>query len=293
MNDRDAFIANVFRALRADPDEVAAWCDRQPNEADLHAIHSWLVAQREEFTARLMGDPDYYESKVAGRWLYGIACWIGSGWCSGDGPWHSVDGQLVHVGPTGQGVQRQLIAVDRGRGVQRQLLHLGNAGQRVHQKRLHLGDAGQGGLHAWFAALQKRLRYVRVCCGDWSRVLGPSVTFKNSCASGVTGILLDPPYSLEEDRDMGLYACEDGQVAHAVREWCLENGGNPLLRIAFCGYGVTHDALLSHGWRKVVWKGHGGLGNQGNGRGRANSAREVVYFSPHCLTPQQQLALFV
>ena len=60
--------------------------------AHQHAVHAWLVGQREAFTARLMGDPDYYDVQVAGRWLYGIACWIGSGWCSGEGPWQSVGG---------------------------------------------------------------------------------------------------------------------------------------------------------------------------------------------------------
>jgi DNA adenine methylase len=287
VNDICAFIANVFRALRADPDGVAAWCDRQPNEADLHAIHTWLVGQREAFTARLMGDPDYYDAKVAGRWLYGIACWIGGGWCSGNGAWQSVEGQLRYVGSTRQGIKRALPHLgDAGRGVHRQPLRLNHVGQGVYQ---HLDDTGQGRLASWFAALQARLRYVRICCGDWSRVLGPSVTFKN----GLTGILLDPPYSLEEDRDMRLYTCDDGAVAHAVREWCVDNGDNPLLRIAFCAYGEVHDELLSHGWRKIAWKAHGGMGSRSNGRGRANSAREVVYFSPHCLTPQQQqLSLF-
>ena len=155
VNDACAYLANVFRALRADHAGVAQWCDQPPNEADQHAIHSWLVNQRHTFTARLMGDPDYYDAQIAGRWLYGVCCWIGRGWCSGNGPWQSVEGQLVHLG-------------DAGRGVHRQLVHLGSTGQGVHRQRVHLGDAGQGteGLLAWFAALQARLRYVRVCCGD-------------------------------------------------------------------------------------------------------------------------------
>src|SRR5215831_18679970 len=37
VNDKDAFVANVFRALQAAPDAVAAACDRQVNEAELHA----------------------------------------------------------------------------------------------------------------------------------------------------------------------------------------------------------------------------------------------------------------
>jgi len=120
---------------------------------------------------------------------------------------------------------------------------------------------------------------VRVCCGDWTRVLGPSVTYKH----GLTGVLLDPPYALEENREMGLYREDSGTVAHAVRAWCLAHGGHPQLRVVLCGYDTTHDALLAEGWTKHAWKAHGGYGNQGTGRGRANAKREQLWCSPACL----------
>ena len=277
VNEKDSFVCNVFRALQADPGAVAQWCDFPVNEAQQHAIHTWLVGQRETFTARLMGDPDYYDAKVAGWWLYGIACWIGSGWCSGTGPWQSVDGQLVHLG-------------DAWRGVHRKRVHLGDAGRGVHRQRVHLGDAGRGenGLLAWFDALQARLRYVRVCCGDWTRVLGPSVTYK----CGLTGILLDPPYSAEEQRTSGLYAVDDLSIAHTVRDWCKANGDHPLLRIVLCGYGEVHDALLAHGWTKAHWTAYGGLSNQNRDKDNLNKYREILWMSPGCLPVQQQLSLF-
>lgn len=31
---------------------------------------------------------------------------------------------------------------------------------------------------------------------------------------------------------------------------------------------------------------------QGNGRGRVNAAREVIWFSPHCINPMETLPLF-
>jgi D12 class N6 adenine-specific DNA methyltransferase len=293
INDKDAYVCNVFRALRAAPEEVAQWCDWPVNEADQHAIHTWLVGQRETFTARLMGAPDYYDAQVAGRWLYGICMWIGRDWCSGKGAWQSIDGQLVHVGTTKQGVHHQLP-------------HLGNAGHGVHRQRVHLGSQGTGGtnyghgvhakrahgegLRTWFAAIQQRLRYVRVCCGDWTRVMGPSVTWRH----GLTGILMDPPYSAEEGRDPNLYRMEDPQVAHAVRAWCLANGSNKLLRIVLCGYGDVHDELLEHGWRKVGWTANGGYGNQRQDGTYANKYRETLWLSPACLStePERQLPLF-
>ena len=300
VNDACGFIVNVWRAIQHDPDAVAHYADQPSHECTIHAIHSWLVAQRSPLTARLEGDMDYYDAKVAGLWLLGICCYIGSGWCSGNGSWHVVDGQRTHLGNAGQGVQRQLTHLGNARrGVQRQLTHLGNAGRGVQRQRTHLGGGiahvGNGvhsmaarndGLYAWMRALCDRLRYVRVVCGDWTRVLGPSVTWKH----GLSGLVFDPPYSFDEERAADLYAIDDGAIAHDVREWCHSNGGNPLLRIVLCGYGTIHDSLLKDGWTKVGWKTNGGYGNQSNGQGRINKHREMLWFSPYCL-PQQQLSL--
>lgn len=284
VNDKDAFISNFYRALQADPKAVAHYADYPAFEPDLHARHAWLVRQRTALTAHVEGDPDYYDVKIAGWWVWGLSCWIGRGWCSGQGPWQVADGQLLPLGNTGQGVHRQLLHLgDAGRGVQRKHLHLGDAGQDIHA--LHAHGAG---LRRWFEALATRLRSVRVCCGDWARVLGPSVTYKH----GLTGVVCDPPYSAEEGRDPDIYRVEDLQVAHAVRAWCLENGAHPLLRIVFCGYGTVHDELLAHGWTKASWTANGGLSNQNRDSDNQNKYRETLWCSPHCLTVEQQLSLF-
>jgi hypothetical protein len=288
VNDRDGFVCNVFRSLRAAPAAVARWCDRPVAEADLHAMHVWLVGQRETLTRRLMGDPHYYDAQVAGYWLYGICAWIGGGWCSGRGPWHSVDGQLVAAPGTEAGIKREIPHLGSGRGILRRRIQLSNTGQGVHRKRIHLHHGGQGihqgrasaSMRDWFDSLQARLRRVRICCGDWTRVLGPSVTWKN----GITGILLDPPYSAEEGRDMDLYSVDDGTVAHAVRAWCLTHGDHPSLRIVLCGYGEGHDALLEAGWRKQRWVAPPGMSNLGQERRNDNRYRETLWLSPHCLT---------
>ena len=148
-----------------------------------------------------------------------------------------------------------------------------------------VGDAGRGDLYDYFAYLGARLRYVRVCCGDWSRVLGDSVTWRH----GVTGILLDPPYSHDE-RDGELYG-QDHDVAQDVQAWARENGDNPLLRIVLCGYDTEHAGLLAHGWTAHRWKSAGGFGAQGAGKGRDNAKRETLWFSPHCI-PDRKLTLF-
>jgi hypothetical protein len=288
INDKDAFVANVWRALAADPAAVAQWCDWPCSEPDMHARHLWLRERREALTARILGDPGYYDAQIAGWWLWGISLWIGGGWCgkSGGGPWgttldeegHRVFTNMEH---TGQGVN----------GVSRRRIHLGHGGQGVSRQRIHLDWPANGnralssahGLLAWFQALQTRLRHVRVVCGDWQRVMSKTVTWDH----GLTGIVLDPPYSTEEGRDMRIYAEDSGTVAHDVRAWCLANGRHPLLRIVLCGYDTVHDALLAQGWTVEEWRSNGGYGNLGQGRGRANKARERLWFSPACMGAEQ------
>jgi hypothetical protein len=270
VNDKDGFVANFWRALAADPDGVAHYADWPVNENDSHARHIWLVGQRKTLTARLEGDPDFYDVKIAGWWVWGINCWIGGGWCSGDGPWQVDDeGRLAKIGNDAHGVHRKRV-------------HLGDAGQGVHRKRVHLGNAGQGesGLVEWMRALANRLRYVRVCCGDWARVCGPTPTVKQ----GLTAVFLDPPYS-QEERAAGCYSVDTPGLSADVRAWALERGSDPLMRIALCGYDTEHEMP---GWAVLPWKTQGGYGWQGDGRGRENAERETVWFSPHCLRGSQR-----
>lgn len=126
-----------------------------------------------------------------------------------------------------------------------------------------------------FDDLAERLRRVRVCCGDWSRVLGDSVTWRH----GITGLLLDPPY----DDGAEVYA-EGNRVSSDAREWAIDNGDNPLLRIALCGYEGEHDMPSS--WECVPWKAKGGYGRKDGTND--NAKRERIWFSPHCLGGKQR-----
>ncbi len=248
VNDLDCYVANFWRAVKAAPEAVATHADWPVNEADILARHEWLLA-RESFRLKMRTDADYYDAKIAGWWVWGVCCWIGSGWCRERGDGHPPE----------------------------QLPHLGDAGRGIHRSKLpHLGDAGRGvAVSAWFTALAERLRGVRIACGEWDRVLGPSVTEKH----GVTAILLDPPYSAQEHAVD--YSSSQGDVAADVRLWAIQQGDNPLLRLALCGYDGEH--AMPDGWTCVEWKTQGGYGSQGDGRGRENAARERIWFSPHCL----------
>ncbi len=225
-----------------------------------------------------MGDPDFYDAKVAGWWVWGQCCWIGSGWCSGKGPWVSVDGELT-LRNTGQGVNRQLPILDSGtRGVV-----VMSPTERTERN---------GWLKTYMRQFAERLARVRVCCGDWSRVCGPSVTFRH----GLTGIFLDPPYADSAERTEGLYAKDCGDVANDVRRWAIEQGDNPLMRICLAGYQGEHQ--MPETWSVHEWEAVGGYGliadDDGEALGRNNKGRERLWFSPHCLkrTVEIQHSLF-
>lgn len=364
VNDLDCYVANFWRATQLAPDEVAKWADWPVNEIDLHARHRWLVDQA-EFRERMRSDPEYFDARVAGWWVWGICQWIGGGWCA-ESNWNS-EVRLAHGSKAKhatsrpnlqpQGVHRkgEFTATHQkrpslgkgGRGIARTSADWsvtpnlggsrGAAGSGIHAsglpKKMPFLSAGSGdvagvhskgvtaprgrltatesrrpelkvshGVHskmvkmdrgtnsrmqgpvfAWMNALAERLRRVRVCCGDWKRVLGPSATTH----IGVTGVFLDPPY-LADFRDPSLYGTESADVAHAVREWAIEHGNDKKLRIALCGYEGEHEMPKS--WQCVAWKASGGYAAAAGNH--ENSAKERIWFSPHCGRARDQGSLF-
>lgn len=325
VNDLDCWISNFWRALQADPEGVATAADWPVNEADLHARHLWLMNQI-EFREKMKTDPGFFDVRIAGWWCWGICQWIGSGWCVEPGwrgrtnagrqargllavestwqarPQLSGNGRgvtsrkLPYAGRDERGLmsrtaaKRPRLGRGQGRGISRQIPTLSGDGSGSGRGLLSSTLHENTGLRDWLNALAERLRRVRVCCGNWSRLLGPSVTDK----IGLTGIFLDPPYDMrvvsnkvETGRDGAapsdkLYENHDNDLSSAVRTWAIEHGDNPLLRIAVCGYEGEHEFPST--WEKVAWKANGGFGNQNpNTNGAINATRERIWFSPHCL----------
>ena len=282
VNDLDAHLANFWRAMQADAERMAHFADWPVSEADLHARHRALVAQLPAHRARMLAEPDYFDPQLAGWWVWGLSQWIGGGWCaeptdSRQKRTPSARRPLVTGHMHGRGVHAQgsTVLVDLADVLSKQtpLISASHRGTGVHGPRAQL--------LAWFSHLQARLRRVRVCCGDWRRVLTPAVLL----GSGMTGIVLDPPYSTQE-RDPALYAVDSAQISQDVRAWAVAHGDDPQLRIALCGFDGEHDMPTS--WSRVAWRPGGGYGSQsGDGRGRRNRERERIWFSPHCLQPDR------
>ena len=167
VNDLDGQLANAWRALRLYSDATAEYASWPVSECDLHARHLWLLKWEQEGNIeRLMADPGWCDPKAAGYWMWGLSCWIGSGWCSGQGPWvvgadgritkregkePGVNRQLPHLGDNGRGINH---AGCREPGVSRVIPHLGNDGRGVNRPQLrepgvnrklpHLGNDGTG-----------------------------------------------------------------------------------------------------------------------------------------------------
>ncbi len=269
VNDADHYLSNFWRALAHDPDAVASFADWPVNEDDLFARHLWLVNQgRSILAAGIEADPDFYDAKIAGWWVWGVNAWIGGGWCSGTGPWIAdEEGKRPHLGDAGQGVNRKRP-------------HLVNAGRGVNRKayRSH-------GIAAYMGQLADRLRDVRVCTGDWAR----TVT-KGALSFGATvGVFLDPPYS-GDVRTKDIYASDDHDISNEVREWCIANGDNPRYRIVLAGYSAEHDHLIPQTWRRVRWSASAAYQtSNSSGGNKDNRHGEVLWCSPHTLNPAARL----
>lgn len=238
-NDLCGFITNFWRATQRDPGAVAEFAAQPVHEADLHARHLWLGRNR-RFTERLREDPDWFDARIAGWWVWGQSLWIGHGWCR-------------------YYTQKKRPALNGKRGVT---------------------GRSEAELRRWFDKLKARLAHTVFLCGDWSRTVSESI----GTGGGTTAIFLDPPYGPE--RDGRLYNQDAAEIAMAVEEWAIAHGSRKDYRIALCGLDGDYDLP---GWRCMTWKPNGGHGNAANARGRENTARERIWFSPHCLEPEPEL----
>lgn len=306
VNDADGLLVNAWRSIQLHPDAVAEAASNPVAEADLHARHVALIRWREEHQLEhLMGDPTWCDPLMGGWWLWGVCCWIGSGWCATDnGPWWP--DQHDRLTRWAKGDPNRPTLDDTEPGVSRPVPHLGDNGRGVN----HAGVREPGvddnhkyhpvtmpELRRWMAYLSARLRHVRIVNGDWKRVCGTGAvqSLPVRQGNGHAGIFLDPPYSAEAGRADMYGHTEDFTVAHDVRQWCLEWGHRDDYRIVLAGFDVEHVELEEHGWSVHEWftAGHltGGYGNQNGERGHQQH-RERLWASPACADMTGQVSLF-
>lgn len=300
VNDKDGYIVNFWRAIKYDPAGVAYYANNNPNEIDLTARHIWLVNEGKERLDRLFGDPEYYDSKVAGWWVYGISLWIGGSWCSGKGKWTAVDGKLIskdelfaetdNVGfvsmkrqHVGRGLNiHKFSSRTKNRGfVSKRILQI-TSNMGIHRNNLrnktYMNTGvrfGEQNIYDYFNTLAERLRYVRILNGDWER----SVTKGALTCGSKVGIFLDPPYS-KDLRYRSIYTSDndiEDNINQRVYKWCLENQDNPRYWIALCGFEGEYDLP---GWYVYKWSTDGSLQtSKGGGRNKENRHKERIWFN--------------
>jgi DNA adenine methylase len=259
VNDADGYIVNFWRACASAPELVANFANWPVTEIDLSARHAWLVARGERLRWSLE-DPDFFDPKMAGYWLWGICAWIGDGWCRGAGP-HRHDGASFS-GNAGQGINRQIPHVgNAGRGINRQIPHVGNAGRGINRHQYIL---------SLLLELQSRLRGTRIICGGWERVVTKSVTFGH----GLTGVYLDPPYG--EGKMEYSAGGNHSSIAKDVWNWAIEAGENPKMRIIVSAY--EDGRAVPSGWSKKTFAARSGYS-----KNKSTAKREVLYCSPNCV----------
>jgi DNA adenine methylase len=318
VNDIDGLLVNAWRAMRADPRGMAEAASWPVSEADLTARHLALVAWKESGALeRLMADPEWHDTRMAGWWVWGQSCWIGSGWCSGQGPWVvGADGRIEKRPRAGR-IQRKLpqLTVDgrgtvrpqlREPGVARQLPHVVSNGQGVNHpsgREPGVADAEVAEvdehtefhpmtmpeLVRWFEFLSARLRHVRILNGDWTRCLTDSAARTLSVrksSGGFCGVFFDPPYG--DVRTAGVYTHDSMTISTQVRQWCIEHGEDPSFRVVLAGYDTEHVELEQHGWACVPWYRAGFLkgGMRNTGSSGTQNTRERLWLSPNCVLPE-------
>lgn len=275
VNDMDAMVTNFWRAVARKPKALARKMINPVNEIDLQARQRWMcdIDRKKRHQERMRADPHYFNLTIAAWWCWGLCIWIGRGWC--EGVWDTKGHKIKGVG-TGL-LRMNLPRVRHGQGAAAAILGGGKA-----TKDTSLEDA----LIEWFVLLHKRLLSVRVCCGDWTRMVSKACTY----GMGTCAVFLDPPYSVKADRVGNIYNFDDTDVSNVVREWAIMAGENKKMRIAFCGYEGEHT--MPEGWTKYKWKampGYATLSKQEVKKGMNNRVRERIWFSPHCLSPKRGL----
>jgi DNA adenine methylase len=214
IGDANGFVANFWRAVVAQAEEVARFADYPVSHVDLGARHVWMMGERERLGAALQ-DPHWPgDAKLAGWWLWGQCSWIGSGWCE----W---TGQVPHVSDAGMGIQAT-----------GKVQHVSNAGRGSYDPWTSSGRVAM----RWLRELADRMERVRVVHGEWSRCLN------SHYGAELTAIFLDPPYKAYEK----LYGVS-APVAGECETWAREHAD---LRVALCGHRGDYELP---GWVEHEW----------------------------------------
>jgi hypothetical protein len=314
VGDWNGFIANFWRAVVYQNDEVAKYADYPVSHVDIGARHGWLMEQRERLAAELQ-DPNWPgDAKVAGWWLYGQCAWIGSGWCEWDRggapePALQDPAQIPRVTAAGQGIQargrvpehastgRGLLAIGAdgasvkargkipavaGGGSGIQARGRGGKGPEGKGSVPHTGNAGRG-VQAKRGAFSSSGGDIKAWTSAgyqaffWLRRIATRLE-RVRVIHGSWDRCLNSSYGGDETAvflDPPYEGYEGVYRAGVVAQAvCDWARENPKMRVAICGHAGDYDLP---GWEVFLWERT--RSTMGSNK---TKAEEAIYFSPGC-----------
>ena len=260
IGDKDGTICNTLRAIRTEPEALAAALDTPLHECDIQAQAIRLQEARRDETllGLLRADPEYHDLRLAEYWLRVHCSTIAGSAVSGS--WIAMYNPVTKrkepakTKDQTRGIGFSKPSISGLKGV----LNL-DTDRRV----------------AYLQAHARRLDRVYITTGDWQRTL-----YQSAAENSGQAIFLDPPYSKTVQRDTtNCYVSHDSDISLEVEQWCLEHS-NAQARIVLAGYKDEHDRLLDYGWRKYdsVASGTG----YSRGEMRSTTGWEKLWVSPSC-----------
>ena len=136
--DTDGLVCNAWRAIQWNPEETAYWAEWPTIHQDLTARHRWLQEWRDAGgSSQVEADPEFFDPKVAGWWIWGASNWIGRGWCQ------TQSAQIPHSSGSGTGISNQKVT--------------------------------RPSILNWFKTLEHRLKRVVILNRSWETVLSSAV----------------------------------------------------------------------------------------------------------------------
>lgn len=256
LGDADFFVANFWRAVKADPEAVAAAMDHPAIQADLTARRRWLAKQAPKKEA-MLGDPTWCDPEVAGIWAWCRCVVIGAA--------------LVETRQGGSDIRPAACAMG------------------IATKAIRTLPEPRKAILAEVMSLHHRMRGVTVMHGDWARLVTEPSMFEGLGVRTPVGVFLDPPYGV--DAMVGAkrtYTHHREGLQAEVRAWALKHGANRRVRIALCGYEGEHEDFPP-GWTVHSWSSGGFAFSKKQNERRHD---ERVWFSPGCLPATVQPGLF-
>ena len=215
INDLSGTICNAWRSIQAEPEVVSENLTWPSNGFDLQARNTAVLKWVQKDSKRLLEDPEYYDPKIAGYWLWGQCNVMNCTFGVRDKAYQGFGGGRFRLCKT----------------------------QYLRKTYAECLDINLKFLHE----VSERIKHAEVCAVDWKRCTAPAFLLGRSGAEDGAAFL-DPPYKSEK-RSTNLYIKEEQSdlVAAESYKWAVANGDK--IKVAYCCH--EGDFEVPDGWASL------------------------------------------